>query len=250
MVRLREIQWQWVTGLIMAIAVEFILARLRHPALSWTGIGAGVAAAAIIVVQAARGGRIARKLLVGGCAAAYLVSVLSIARFWGIVLIALVIMLAAQLVIVARPGGFQSLATVGRSGQLAVPRTMIAPLTWLLPWGLFIAAVLTAAFLAHISITYPPSCIPTATDNCASMSRGYPLDWLSAPHGSPQVDVSALLADYVQWAFFCVSSLYLVCVVQLTPANRLPQTTPATARTLLRSVRTPDGRRIDIQRSR
>ena len=53
------------------------------------------------------------------------------------------------------------------------------------------------------------------------MAEGYPLRWLTAVQGIPEIAKGALLRDSVQWALGCTSLLYLVWAhfSAVTPAD-------------------------------
>lgn len=171
--------------------------------------------------RVSRGGRISRVLLILDSVVSCAAAVLLVARMWDVAVVALVLIGAAQVVLIASPPVYgrtrQPAAVAVRAESWA--RLVRRPPGWLLPSGLLAGLLLTMALLGNETWAAVPGCHPAASDACTALVRGYPLRWLTAGQGGSDISRDALLRDCVQWALACMSVLYLVFCWPTVPAR-------------------------------
>jgi hypothetical protein len=162
--------------------------------------------------RVSRGGRISRVLLILGSLTSGAAAVLDVARMWNVAVVVLVVIGAAQVLLIASPPVYgrtrrpEPVLVRAEGWAQLIPR----PPVWLLPWGLFAGAGLTLALLGSMTWAAVPGCHPAAADACTALVEGYPVRWLTARQGEPVIFKGALLRDCVQWALACTSVLYLL----------------------------------------
>jgi hypothetical protein len=176
---------------------------------------------AFLARRVSRGGRVSRMILIIISGVSYAVTALAVARLWDLTIMALVIIYAAQVTLLASPPVDARtrrpvpVPVRGRGWAQLVRR----PPAWLLPWGLLAGVLLTLACLGHMDWVAVPGCRPAASDACITLAEGYPLRWLTAYQGSPEISKAALLKDCTQWALVSTSVLYLAWLWLTAPAR-------------------------------
>jgi hypothetical protein len=196
---------------LLNIAAFFILGWLRKPAILPGNDWSYFLVAFFCIWRVSRGGRISRVFLITSGGLSYAAAVLSLARVWNPAIAALIIIYAAQAVLLVSPPVFghtrPTPVQVRAAGWAQIVRR---PPSWLLPCGLFLGVVVTVAYLANMHPVTLPGCTPPSSDACSVMGQGYPLRWLTgSPYGDSVIDKYALIRDGVQWALTCTSVLYL-----------------------------------------
>jgi hypothetical protein len=176
---------------------------------------------ALLALFVSRGGRISRMLLIIGSVAYCAVAVLTVARSWGPAAIALVLISVVQVVLLASPPVY------GRTRPVPIEvrapgwsQLVRRPPAWLLPWGLLAGVLLTLAFLGNMDFVAIAGCQPAASDACHTLAEGYPLHWLSAYQGNPDIWKGGLLRDGTQWSLATTALLYLAWLYLTAPADR------------------------------
>lgn len=202
--------------LLLGIVDLLLIPRLR-PVSSHDMLRTSLAAV-FLTWRVSRGGWISRAILVFLSLVFYAGDVLAIARSWDLTVVALVIIDAAQVLLLISPPVYGRTrrprpVQVRASGWASLVRR---PPMWLLPWGLIAGLLLTLACLGGQDFVAIPGCRPAASDTCTAVAEGYPLHWLTAVQNVPVISKGALLKDCVQWVLACMSVLYLVWL-QLTP---------------------------------
>lgn len=168
--------------------------------------------AAFLTWRVSRGGRISRVLLILGSLVSGAAAVGDVARMWNVAVLVLVVVGAAQVLLIASPPVYgrtrqpEPVLVRAEGWAQLIPR----PPAWLLPWGLFAGVGLTLALLGSMTWAAVPACHPAAADACTAVVEGYPVRWLTARQGEPVIFKGALLRDCVQWALACTSVLYLL----------------------------------------
>jgi hypothetical protein len=161
-----------------------------------------------------RGGRIARGLLIFRFLGGYFGLVLSAARWWNLVLVA---GLAAHLICLAvlvSPAVRMRVWQFHPAGGGPAPARFWPP-GWVVPWGLVAGIVVTLVSLANMTWARLPGCGAAGTPvrllpgRCFGLQEGYPLRFLVANQGVPQIMKIALIRDWGQWSLLCCSVLYL-----------------------------------------
>lgn len=76
--------------------------------------------------------------------------------------------------------------------------------------------VITLLYLGSMDVATIPGCGPAGAtaaqlpDNCFGLAEGYPLRFLTAYQGIPEISQSALILDWAQWSLVSFSTLYLL----------------------------------------
>jgi hypothetical protein len=189
--------------------VAFIVGLLWRPAMLRDD-SASFMIVVFLVWRVSRGGRISRMILIIVSGLSYVSAVLAVARSWDLLIVALIIIFAAQIALLVSP------AIYGRTRRAPIQvraegwaQLVRRPPSWLLPWGLFLGVVLTLACLGSMDMAAVPGCRPSAADACIALAEGYPLRWLTTPRGIPVINKYALVRDCAQWTLACSSVLYL-----------------------------------------
>lgn len=175
---------------------------------------------AFLAWRVSRGGRISRAILIIGSGASCAVAAFAVARLWDVSVVALVIIGAAQIVLLISPPVY------GRTRPTPVPvrargwaQLVRLPPAWLLPWGLLAGVLLTLACLGSMTFVPGPGCEPAAFHACGALVEGYPLRWLTAYQDVPVISKGALVKDCVQWVLVSTSVLYLGWLWLTAPAD-------------------------------
>ena len=102
---------------------------------------------------------------------------------------------------------------VRRDEPAATPRRLIPP-AWLLACGVLAGLIVTLISVSHMGFIPEPGCgRPGATQaqlplRCFTLGRGYPLRFLTAMDGTPDIDPGLLIRDWTQWTVVSLSVLY------------------------------------------
>jgi hypothetical protein len=178
---------------------------------------------AFLARRVSQGGRVSRMILIIVSCASYAGTALAVARRWDLTIMALVIIYAAQVTLLASPPvdgrTRQPVPVPARGRSWGWAKLVSRPPAWLLPWGLLAGVLLTLACLGHMDWVAVPGCRPAASDACTTLAEGYPLRWLTAYQGSPEISKGALLKDCTQWALVSTSVLYLAWLWLTAPAR-------------------------------
>ena len=204
---------------LLLAAISFIWSWLSHiasplnPLLSFL-------ITAFLAWRVSHGGRISRMILIIVSGVSYAVAVLAVARLWDLAIMALVIICAAQIVLLVSPPVY------GRTRRTPIPvrapgwaQLVRRPPGWLLPWGLLAGVLLTLACLGNGDFIAIAGCRPAASTACSALAEGYPLRWLTAYQNDPVISKGALLKDCAQWALASTSVLYLAWLWLTAPTG-------------------------------
>jgi hypothetical protein len=199
---------------VLSIAAS-VLAWLSHPALPRNGQPLSFSATAFtafVAWRVSRGSSIWHVLLLLMTVGQYLVMTLAVARNWNAAVAGLVVVSAAQVMILVSPPVIDRVGDVtapgrdsGWAGLVAIVRR---PPAWLLACGALIGVLVTLAFLGNMGFSTIPGCGPASSDACIALAEGYPLHWLTAVQNDPVIDKGALFKDCFQWTLVSCSVLY------------------------------------------
>jgi hypothetical protein len=200
---------EMLQAFLLLNVIAFVLGLLWRPALPRVGL-VFFLVVVFCVWRVSRGGRISRMILIIVSGLSYVSAVLAVARSWDLLIVALIIIDAAQIALLVSP------AVYGRTRRAPVQvraegwaRLARRPPSWLVPCGLVLGMVVTLAYLGSMNVVAMPGCRPAAAAACSVLAEGYPLRWLTAPQSTPVIDKYALVRDCAQWALACSSILYL-----------------------------------------
>ena len=203
--------------------VAFVLIVVWHPVPGLTTSLGGLLVIFFCTWRVSQGGRISRMALILFSGLAYGRVVLNVARSWDLATVALALIFAAHLALLVSPPVFARTRPAPYQVRIGWTQLVRRPPSWLLPWALFAAMLLTLAYLGSMdSMPLQPGCNP-ASDGCIALTEGYPLRWLTGGHDVPLIDKYALFRDTVQWALTCTSGLYLAWLWLTEPTGVRPE---------------------------
>jgi hypothetical protein len=90
--------------------------------------------------------------------------------------------------------------------------------------ALLAGLVVTLMYLGSMDWAAIPGCGPAGAaiaqlpSRCFALVQGYPLPFLTASQGTPEIDKAALVKDWAQWSLVSFSVFYLLWLVQRRPA--------------------------------
>ena len=195
-------------------ALGFIVGQLSHSA-SLRDVLWPFPVTAFLAWRVSRGGRVSRMILLLAGEASYATAVLAVARLWDPAIAAMVVICAAQVLL---------LLTTPVYGRTRRPAPVLVrapgwaqlvhpPPAWLVLCGLLAGVLVTLALLGNMTFVAVPGCRPAASDLCTALVEGYPLRWLTADQNIPLIFKRALLKDCTQWILVSTSVLYLAWVI-------------------------------------
>jgi hypothetical protein len=207
-------------GFLLLDAIGCICSWLSHSYDSQHPLGSFLCTA-FLAWRVSRGGRISRMILIIGSGAAFATAAFAVARLWDVGAVALVIISAVLIALLVSPPvyGHTRSTPIQVRAQSWSQLLPLRPPAWLLPWGLLAGVLVTLACLGSMDFTTIAGCRPAASDACSALAEGYPLRWLTAVQGTPEISKEALLRDSVQWALGCTSLLYLAWLWLMPPAD-------------------------------
>lgn len=170
----------------------------------------GAVVAGFLAWRVTRGGRVSRTLLIIAAECAFLVTATGIASRFGPVIFGLLAAYAAQVALLLSPAVYLRTRAPGwaRPADWARLRPPLAVILL----GILFGLVLMLLGLSSMS-TPPPGCdygdaggLPEVV--CLTVSEGSPLHWLTAYHGAPVINWTAMARGWAQDAVISASALY------------------------------------------
>ena len=206
---------------LLLAAIGFILNWQSHAYSPREGEPWSFLVTVLLAWRVSRGGRISRVLLIINSGGSCAMAALAVARMWDVATVALVVIGAAQIVLLISPPVYgrtrrPTPIPVRARGWAQLVRR---PPAWLLPWGLLAGVLLTLACLGSMTFVQGPGCGPAAFHACGALAEGYPLRWLTSYQDAPVISKGALAKDCVQWALVSTSVLYLGWLWLTAPAH-------------------------------
>ena len=173
-----------------------------------------ILAAVFLTWRVSRGGWLSRAILIAGSVLEYLASALSVARYWDLRVLSVLVICLVQVVLLASPPVIARVrrdrdpvpADVG--GWPGIMAAVRRPPGSLLAGGVLLGMVVTLTYGASIDWIAPPGCKPASYGICGALGRGYPLPWLTATQNIPLIHARPLVKDCVQWTLVSGSVLY------------------------------------------
>lgn len=98
-----------------------------------------------------------------------------------------------------------------------------APPLWMLLTALLASLIVTMLYLGNMDFVAIPGCGPAAAtiaqlpNRCFGLAQGYPLRFLTAYQGTPEINKAALAQDWAQWSLVSFSALYLLRLLHRRP---------------------------------
>ena len=82
---------------------------------------------------------------------------------------------------------------------------------------------MTLLYLGSMSFAAIPGCGPAGVtlaelpSRCIGLAQGYPVRFLTAYQGTPQIDKAALIEDWAQWSLVSFSAFYVLWLLHRRP---------------------------------
>jgi hypothetical protein len=196
--------------------IGVVCASAANPALPVTSQAAWLPVAAFLVWRVSRGGRAARLILITESGLSFARAVHVGPSLWSPYVLALLAIDATQMALLVSPAVYQRTRPKAPPGPHVVTSMPLKPPVWMLLSALLAGLVVTLLFLGSINLTAIPGCGPAGTtmtylpNGCLGLARGYPLPFLTAYQGVPELSQTALVMDWVQWSVVSFSAVYLM----------------------------------------
>jgi amino acid transporter len=165
--------------------------------------------------RVSRGGWFSRGLLILATGLAYLAALLDLARAWDVPAFIVLVTDAVLLALVLSPPVYRRTHR-DREERSGTPLAWPVPPAWLVLGAVIGGVIFTLCYLSSMDFQPVPGCGPQGAttaqlpDRCFTLARGYPLRFLSADQGIPQIDNPAMARDWTQWTVVSFSALYLM----------------------------------------
>jgi hypothetical protein len=130
--------------------------------------------------------------------------------------LALLAIYAAQIALLVSPAVYQRTRLSAPPGPRSFPSMPVKPPLWMLLLALLAGLVITLLYLGSMDVAAIPGCGPAGAtaaqlpNDCFGLAEGYPLRFLTAYQGIPEISQSALILDWAQWSLVSFSTLYLL----------------------------------------
>ncbi|HEY2550294.1 MAG TPA: hypothetical protein VGI64_06920 [Streptosporangiaceae bacterium] len=206
--------------------IALALSAVSRPALSTNGWPLGLALTAFLLWRVSRGGRTSRIVLIILFVLVFGETAWVGPRQWNQGILALLVIYAAQLVLLISPAVYQRTRPDWQPGQaVQAIGTWARPPRWMVLSALLAGVVVTLLFLGSENWVPIAGCGPSGAaaaqlpGRCFTLAQGSPLRFLTADHqGVAFIDKAGLIADWAQWALVSFTLLYLLWL----PSRRNP----------------------------
>jgi hypothetical protein len=198
-------------------------AAVAHPALPQRAQAPWLPLAAFLAWRVSRGGRLSRVILIvagllSGAEAAFISS-----RSWSPVVLLLLAAYAAQIALLVSPAVSERTRQDPLAGQAATTSAQYRPPAWMLLIALLGGLTVTLLYLGSMNFAAIPGCGPAGAalaqlpNRCIGLAQGYPVRFLTAYQGTPEIDKAALAADWAQWSLVSFSAFYILWLLHRRP---------------------------------
>jgi hypothetical protein len=204
---------------VLAVAA----AAVAHPALPQRAQAPWLPLAAFLAWRVSRGGRLSRVILI-------IASMLSVAeaavissRSWSPVVLLLLAVFAGQIALLVSPAVHERTRQDPLAGWAAPTSAPYRVPTWMPLIALLAGLVVTLLYLGSMSFAAIPGCGPAGAtlaqlpDRCIGLAQGYPVRFLTAYQGTPEIDKAALIEDWAQWSLVSFAAFYLLRLLHRRP---------------------------------
>lgn len=220
----------WRSGpgqvLVLYLVLDVIAvacAAVAHPALPQRAQAPWLPLAAFLAWRVSRGGRPSRVILI-------ILGVLSFAgdafigtRSWSLLALLLLAIYAAQIALLVSPAVYQRTRRDPLSAWAATASVKSRPPLWMVLIALLAGLVVTLLYLGNMDWAAIPGCGPAGAaiaqlpNRCFGLTQGYPVRFLTAVQGTPEIDKGALIEDWAQWSLVSFSAFYLLWLSHRRP---------------------------------
>jgi hypothetical protein len=198
-------------------------AVVAHPALPQRAQAHWLPLAAFLAWRVSRGGRPSRVILV-------ILGILSFAgdafigtRSWSLLALLLLAIYAAQIALLVSPAVYQRTRRDPLTGWAATASVKSGPPLWMVLIALLAGLVVTLLYLGNMDWAAIPGCGPAGAafaqlpSRCIGLAQGYPVRFLTAAQGTPEIDKRALIEDWAQWSLVSFSVFYILWLSHRRP---------------------------------
>jgi hypothetical protein len=230
----------WRSGVAQLLALYLILeliavmcATVAHPALPQKAEAPWLPVAAFLTWRVSRGGRAARVILIIVSGLSFAGAMHIRASLWSLSVLALLAIYATQIALLVSPAVYQRTRPNTRPDPRGVAAMPVKPPLWMLLSALLAGLVVTLLFLGSMDVAAIPGCGPAGAtvaqlpSECFGLARGYPLRFLAAYQGTPEINDGALVTDWAQWSLVMFSTLYLLRLPGCRPGQLRDQPSAA-----------------------
>ena len=190
---------------------------IAHPAPRPAQQAAWLPFAAFLTWRVSRGGRVSRIILILVMIGFFVAAIRVGPSGWNLSVLGLLAIYAAQLGLLLSPAVYQRTRPGPLPGQAADRfAAQATPPLWMMLTALLVGVVVTLLFLGSMDYAALPGCgqagATTAQlpNSCFGLQQGFPLRFLAAYQGIPQINKAALIKDWAQWSLVSFSVLYLL----------------------------------------
>lgn len=221
--------WRVRPGQLLALYVTLgaaagMLAAVSHLPLPQRAQPLAFPVAAFLAWRVSRGGRVSRVILIIVTTLSFGGAAFMHAPPWNSLVLGLLAVYGTQLVILVSPAVYQRTRREAPPAQAGAAPARWRPPPWLLPSALLAGLLVTLLYLANMAHEALPGCGPAGAtmaelpDRCFTLAQGYPVRFLSAYQGTPQISQTGLTEDWAQWSLVSFTVLYLAWLLHVRPA--------------------------------
>lgn len=220
--------WRGAPGQLLGLYIILDVAAVTYVAVSNLPPVQGaeplsLPVAAFLAWRVSRGGRVSRVILLVLTTLSFGAAAFMPARSWSPPVLGLLALYGAQLVLLISPAVYQRTRREAVPGQVPAAPARWRPPLWLPLSALLAGVVVTLLYLGSMRYGPVPGCGPAGAttaelpSRCFALAEGYPVRFLSAYLGTPEISKTGLAADWAQWSLVGFTVLYLSWLLHHRP---------------------------------
>jgi hypothetical protein len=216
---------QLLVWYVILDVIAVVCAAVAHPALPQRAQAPWLPVTAFLVWRVSRGGRLSRVILIIAGTLSFAEAAFISSRSWSPVVLLLLAVYAAQIALLVSPAVYQRTRREPPIRWAATASTKYGPPPWMLLTALLAGLVVTLLYLGSMGWAAIPGCGPAGAtiaqlpSRCIGLTQGYPVRFLTASQGTPEIDKAALIKDWAQWSLVSFSAFYLLWLLRRRPES-------------------------------
>ena len=179
--------------------------------------------AAFLAWRVSRGGRPSRVILIILGMHSFAGDAFVGTRSWSPLVLLLLAIYAAQIALLVSPAIYQRTRPDPLTGWAPTASAKSGPPLWMVLIALLTGLVVTLLYLGNMDWAAIPGCgqagaaLAQLPSRCFGLTQGYPVRFLTATQGTPEIDKRALIEDWAQWSLVSFSAFYILWLLHRRP---------------------------------
>jgi hypothetical protein len=219
----RSVPGQLLALYLILDVIALACVAVAHPALPERAQPISLPLAVFLTWRVWRGGRLSRVILITLSMLSFAGVAFTSASSWNLSVPGLLAIYATQIALLVSPAVYQHTRPNTPPAPAATASMHWRPPLWMFLSALLVGLVLTLAYLGSMDSAAIQGCGPAGAPiaqlpaRCIGLAQGYPLHFLTAYQGTPEINKTALIEDWAQWSLVSFSVLYLLLLLHRRP---------------------------------